>query len=125
MPIEFSIDHTAKIPPFEQIKHTIIEAIDRQETRADEKLPAIRSLAKQLGVAVNTVARSYRELEDEGYVTTQGRSGTRINPQAIPADIALMQYAHAYIKNAVACGATKDAALTAIEHHWPHNTTPG
>lgn len=40
------------------------------------RLPAIRHLAHDLGVAANTIGRAYRELERAGLVTPQGRHGT-------------------------------------------------
>lgn len=42
----------------------------------DARLPAIRHLANDLGVAPNTVARAYRELEGAGLVAGRGRHGT-------------------------------------------------
>ena len=42
----------------------------------ESRLPAIRHLANDLGVAANTVARAYRELELDGLVATHGRHGT-------------------------------------------------
>jgi DNA-binding transcriptional regulator YhcF (GntR family) len=40
------------------------------------RLPTVRKLAADLGLAVNTVARSYRELELAGLLETRGRNGT-------------------------------------------------
>src|SRR5690606_21134418 len=40
------------------------------------RLPAVRQLATDLGVAANTVAKAYRQLEAEGHVETRGRGGT-------------------------------------------------
>ncbi|MBX3313282.1 MAG: GntR family transcriptional regulator [Actinobacteria bacterium] len=56
------------------------------------RLPAIRHLANDLGLAVNTVARAYRGLEDDGLVTADGRRGTSVldlaeRPAADPADL--------------------------------------
>ena len=39
-------------------------------------MPTVRALAEQVGLAVNTVARVYRELEADGVVVTEGRRGT-------------------------------------------------
>ena len=41
-----------------------------------DRLPTVRDLARQLGLAPGTVARSYRELERDGVVVTRGRAGT-------------------------------------------------
>ncbi|WP_281258197.1 GntR family transcriptional regulator [Leucobacter massiliensis] len=69
-------------PPFEQLRLGLIERIMRRELPAGEKLPPVRALAAQLGLAPNTVARAYRELEAEGYVETRGRGGTVVAPVA-------------------------------------------
>ena len=43
------------------------------------KLPTIRGLAGDLGLAVNTVARTYRELEEAGLIETRGRAGSFVS----------------------------------------------
>lgn len=42
-------------------------------------MPTVRRLADDLGLAVNTVARAYRELEAAGLVETRGRAGTVVS----------------------------------------------
>ncbi|EUA73194.1 bacterial regulatory s, gntR family protein [Mycobacterium xenopi 4042] len=51
-------------------------------------MPTVRELAGQLHLAVNTVARAYRELEGAGIVETRGRFGTFV-ARADPADAAM------------------------------------
>lgn len=72
------IDLTSKVAPFEQIKASIIGAIADGSLPVGHRLPSIRQLAADLGVAPNTVARSYRELEDGGFVMSRGRRGTTV-----------------------------------------------
>jgi GntR family transcriptional regulator len=64
------------VAPFEQVRAQIAAAIEGGILRPADRLPTVRALAAELGLAVNTVARSYRELELEGLVTTNGRHGT-------------------------------------------------
>jgi DNA-binding transcriptional regulator YhcF (GntR family) len=45
-------------------------------------LPPVRSLASDLGVNLNTVARAYRVLEGEGFLTIRDRSGAEVNAPA-------------------------------------------
>lgn len=115
MPILFSIDASSKVPPFDQIKHVVVAAIESKEAQVNEKLPAIRALASELGLAVNTVARSYRELEEEGYVVTQGRSGTRISSTAVPSAIALAQITKDYVNQVRGLGIELSEAVSAVE----------
>lgn len=72
------IDLAAKTPPFEQIKASIIELIAAGQLPAGHKLPPIRQLAGDLGIAPNTVARAYRELEADGLLHSRGRRGTAV-----------------------------------------------
>src|SRR5690606_28713773 len=49
---------------------------------AGTRLPAVRALAAELGIAPNTVARAYRELETDGILETRGRNGTVVKAKA-------------------------------------------
>lgn len=72
----WSVDHDGPVPPFEQVKQLVIEAVDGGGLPPGAKLPPVRALATQLGLAANTVARAYKELEALGVVATRGRAGT-------------------------------------------------
>lgn len=92
MSAEIRLDPDAKTPPYEQIKASIIELIATGELPLRYRLPSIRQLAGDLGVAPNTVARAYRELEADGFVVSRGRRGTIVigEPTSIePVDNAL------------------------------------
>ena len=67
---------TSKTPLYEQIKGQIIGLIASGELPVQCRLPPIRQLAGDLGLAANTVARAYRELEVDGFVRSTGRRGT-------------------------------------------------
>ena len=75
----YSIDPTSKVPPFEQLRAQVIEAIRDGTLTPGARLPTIRTLADELGVAPNTVARSYRELESDEMIETRGRSGSFVS----------------------------------------------
>ena len=70
------IDPHAGRPLFDQIRTQIIDGVRAGPCRPGTRLPTVRELAGQLGLAVNTVARAYRELEAGGIVETRGRFGT-------------------------------------------------
>jgi DNA-binding transcriptional regulator YhcF (GntR family) len=65
-------------------------------------------------MAVNTVARAYRELEAAGLVETRGRFGTYV-ARADPADSAMASAAHTYVAAARGLGVEKAAALRYVE----------
>ncbi|SDB80742.1 regulatory protein, gntR family [Raineyella antarctica] len=70
------IDTRSSVPPYEQLRRRIAAQIDTGELEADSRLPTVRELARQTGLANNTAARVYRELEAAGYIRTEGRRGT-------------------------------------------------
>ncbi len=74
----FRIDGRAGTPPFEQLKLQVIEKIRSGELAAGAKLPTVRHLAEELGLAANTVARAYRELEHAEIIETRGRNGSYV-----------------------------------------------
>lgn len=78
------------------------------------RLPTVRELAGRLGLAVNTVARSYRELESSGIVETRGRLGTFV-AGIDPADEAMVAAAHAYADAARALGRGREEALRYLD----------
>jgi GntR family transcriptional regulator len=66
-----TIETTGFIPIYEQIKNGIKGKISLGVLKANDPLPSIRDLAAELVVNPNTVARAYRELESEGFITTR------------------------------------------------------
>ena len=77
--MDLEVDHKSSVPPFEQVRAGLAEQIVSGELAVGTRLPTVRSLAGDLGLAVNTVARAYRELETAGLVLTKGRSGTFVH----------------------------------------------
>lgn len=76
--MQVEIDPAAEHPPFEQLRRQVVAQIADGVLAPGDKLPPVRQLAASLGLAANTVARAYRELEAEGYVITGGRAGTMV-----------------------------------------------
>jgi DNA-binding transcriptional regulator YhcF (GntR family) len=74
-----TLDPSSPTPPFEQIRVQLANKIADGELVAGSRLPTVRHLAENLGLAVNTVARAYRELELAGLVETRGRGGTVVS----------------------------------------------
>lgn len=70
------LDPDSSVPVYEQIVAAVVAAITDGALVAGSKLPTVRQLAGDLGVATNTVAKAYRQLEAEGHVVTLGRNGT-------------------------------------------------
>jgi len=66
-----TIETSGFIPIYEQIKKGIKSEICLGVLKINEALPSIRDLAAELVINPNTVARAYRELESEGFITTR------------------------------------------------------
>lgn len=70
----FSIDLTSRTPIYEQIYKKMIELIITGTLRENDQIPSVRSLAKDISVNPNTVAKAYQELERNGIIySLQGR----------------------------------------------------
>jgi DNA-binding transcriptional regulator YhcF (GntR family) len=82
------VDPDSPVPPYEQVRSRIAALARDGELAAGTRLPTVRRLAGDLGLAVNTVARAYRELEAAGLVETRGRHGTFVTHRAggVPAE---------------------------------------
>lgn len=104
------VDAAARTPLFDQLRTQVIDGVRAGDLPPGTRLPTVRDLAGQLGVAANTVARAYRELESAGIVETRGRHGTFI-ARFDPADMAMAAAARVYVDVARALGLTKSDAL--------------
>ena len=80
--MNLAIDTGSPIPPYEQIRSQLQAMVDGGALVEGTRLPPIRQLAGDLGLATNTVARAYRELELEGLVQARGRHGTVVTGRA-------------------------------------------
>jgi DNA-binding transcriptional regulator YhcF (GntR family) len=105
--------HAAK-PLFDQLRTQIIAGVRDGRLPPGTRMPTVRELASRLGLAVNTVARAYRELETAGILETRGRFGSFI-ARADPADAAMASAAHAYMEAARALGLGKVEALRYLD----------
>lgn len=91
MTVSVTLDMQAATPPYEQVRTQLAGHIRTGTLRAGDKLPVVRALAADLGVATNTIARAYRELEAGGLVTTRRRVGTIVQAPTAPASPALQR----------------------------------
>ena len=73
-----TVDSSLEVPPYQQVAEQVRAAIERGELQPDSALPTVRQLAGDLGIAPNTVARAYSELQSEGWLVGDGRRGTRV-----------------------------------------------
>lgn len=112
------------VPVYEQIRAQVAAAVAVGALRPGDRLPASRDLARDLGIAVGTVQRAYRELEAAGVVVSRRRTGTVVAPPS-PADAAgssatgtplaeIVTGAHALVAAARDAGLDDDTLLDVV-----------
>lgn len=111
MSLQIEVDLAAGVPPYEQIRTQVLAHVSARRLRAGDRLPTIRALASDLGVASGTVARAYRELETAGVVVTRRRTGTVVADAVVPADGSLRAAADRLVAAARSSGLDDDAVL--------------
>lgn len=112
--MRFTIDASAAAPPYEQVRVQVRDAVASGELIGGAKLPTVRALAEQLGLAVNTVARAYRELEADGVIETRGRAGSFVAPQGDAGQRQALAAARAYVEQARRLGLDDPSALDLV-----------
>ncbi|MEU8781982.1 GntR family transcriptional regulator [Streptomyces sp. NPDC048637] len=112
------VDTTSPTPPYEQVRAQLAALIATGRLAEDERLPTVRQLAIDLGLAPGTVARAYRELETAKLIRTRRGAGTRVAapPPARkhPDPAQLDKLADDFTAAARALGADPEAILTAV-----------
>ena len=120
-----TIDSESATAPFEQVRTQIASAVATGQLSAGTKLPTVRQLSADLGLAANTVARAYRELEADAVIATHGRRGTFVRSEVLDepethagaaelARAAVGQYVHTVRK----LGLNAQEAARLVENTW-------
>ena len=73
-----NFDFHSDVPIFMQIRNQIVIGIAEGKLKPGEQLPTIRALADESGINMMTVSKAYQILKQEGYITTDRRSGARV-----------------------------------------------
>jgi DNA-binding transcriptional regulator YhcF (GntR family) len=118
------------VPPYEQIRAQVATMIASGVLAPGDRLPPVRQLAADLGLATNTVARAYRELEASGLVAGRVRHGTTVTGQATtltPSEARrrLAEAARTFAITARQLGVTADEAERAIREHLAQSPVQG
>ena len=83
--LPLTVDPASTTAPFEQVRTQVAALVAQGDLAPGTRLPTVRQLAADLGLAANTVARAYRELEADGVVATYGRKGTFVRSAVVDA----------------------------------------
>lgn len=114
-----TVDPSSPVPPYEQLRIAIARLVATGQLAVGSRLPTVRQLAADLGVAPGTVARAYRELESEKILVTRGRHGTNVAAAPPPPSRAerqrrLAEAASAYAMTVRELGVDAETALDKI-----------
>ena len=112
-----TVDVLDPTPPYEQLRRQLADLIGSGVLSPGDRMPPVRQLAADLGLAVGTVARTYRELEQAGYVRSRRGGGTRVAttaPSPPTPKRALEEAAAAYLDRARALGITAEDAVETV-----------
>lgn len=111
--------------PFEQVRTQIAAAVAAGHLSAGTRLPTVRQLAADLGLATNTVARAYRELEADAVIATHGRRGTFVRSDVVDrpattssATVTARAAATDYVRTVRRLGLSSQEALRLVENGW-------
>jgi len=110
-----------KAPIYEQLYNGISQLISSGELKPDEKLPAVREVAKQLGINPNTVQKAYAQLEQSGLIYSMPAKGSYVSPSnnAVEAlKAGAIKALEAAIVTAKKSGVTHDEVVEIADRIW-------
>lgn len=121
VPAGLVLDPSDPRPPYEQLKRRVSAGREDGTLPPGTRLPPVRRLAEVLGLAANTVAKAYRELEAAGVIETRGRQGSFVRGADRSEDLAV-QAARRYAAEVaeLALPAERALELVAAQLRRPH-----
>ena len=116
MSLDITVDVKSPTPPYEQIRSQIAAYVQGGLLTDGSRLPTMRALAADLGVATGTVARAYSELEAAGLIASRRRTGSVVIGPRPPraAEEAVHRAAVRLAAEARAAGIDGEAVLTIV-----------
>ena len=110
------IDAASPESPFAQLRDQIRGQVLSGELEPGTRLPTVRGLATDLGLATNTVARAYRELEGLGMIETRGRAGSFVSGEGV--ERAAREATHAFVEQLRSLGVERDRAIALVRRAY-------
>lgn len=75
------LDFNSETPIYQQLRNQVVVGIAEGRLAPGERLPTIRALAEDCGINMMTVSKAYQLLKQEGYISTDRRSGAVVCPR--------------------------------------------
>jgi GntR family transcriptional regulator len=117
----FKVNFQSREPVYKQLYDNVLRMVSLGVLNADDKLPPVRTLATELGINPNTVAKAYSMLEHDGYIYSSVGRGSFISKELSVGEAekiqAKKQLALA-LKEVIRCGIHKDDILTMLENAY-------
>ncbi|WP_137990279.1 GntR family transcriptional regulator [Streptomyces vilmorinianum] len=115
MTLRITVDTDSSTAPYEQLRAQISESARSGALPVGYKLPTVRGLAEELGLAANTVAKAYKSLEADGVIETRGRHGTFVAAAGDAAARLAATAAATFASEARRLGLSHEAARAAVD----------
>ncbi|MFF3289944.1 GntR family transcriptional regulator [Streptomyces sp. NPDC003023] len=115
MTLNITVDADSSDAPYEQLRAQIAEQARSGTLPVGYRLPTVRGLAEELGLAANTVAKAYRALEGDGVIETKGRNGTFVAAAGDAAQRRVAEAAAEFATLARRLGIPEETAVGAVE----------
>jgi GntR family transcriptional regulator len=120
--INFSLDVVNGIPIYRQIIQQVEYAILSGRMKPGDRLPTIRSLAVELKINPNTIAKAYGEMEIRGILSTQVGRGTYISdkkpvPEEDERNQKIQEVLGRFVQEMQNLGVSKEKLIKLIENH--------
>nr|WP_202433840.1 GntR family transcriptional regulator [Streptomyces sp. SID7815] len=113
--MKIAVDPDSATAPYEQLRAQLSEQTRSGDLPVGYRLPTVRGLAGELGLAANTVAKAYRALEADGVIETRGRNGTFVAAAGDAAARNAATAAQEYAEHARRLGLSEADALARAE----------
>ncbi|MBO4627480.1 MAG: GntR family transcriptional regulator [Lachnospiraceae bacterium] len=118
------LDITGRSPIYEQLCREICGEIARGLLVENDRLPAARVLAKDLGINPNTVAKAYGMLERDGIIYSVAGIGCFVSKEKAGAYRWLTEDFRRKTREAFGAGVPKDALLSILEEECSGEVSP-
>ncbi len=120
----FTLDYSSRKPIYEQLYNNVVKLVSLGIMKPNDKLPPVRSLATELSINPNTVAKAYKLLESDGYICSAVGKGSFISPDlsAINAEKQVaIESLEAELKKAIALGLTREELFEIADRNFQND----
>ncbi|MEK5333338.1 GntR family transcriptional regulator [Lysinibacillus sp. FSL W8-0992] len=76
--LQMKIDTNSQLQIYKQVVNQIIELIAKGQIQHNDSLPSVRNMAKDIGINIHTVSKSYHELEKKGIIKMENRVKAKV-----------------------------------------------